>query len=138
MSKKYQRSACIWTLLVMIIWFILAEVVKEYEHIIPIRYKTHVGINNDNELSVTTPSQDQRQQWLKSSKDDNSRSSSGPVSHSFVLFAEAGKKKKKEKSEVIVISVTNPQSKGGHMYPVYIPTCGHGRKRRRRSIFWNL
>lgn len=44
-----------------------------------------------------------------------------------VLFAEAGKKKK-EKSEVVVISV-NSQGKGGHYggYPMYIPTCGgHG------------
>lgn len=41
----------------------------------------------------------------------------------FILFAEAGKKKK-EKSEVVVISVNNPKGMG-HMYPVYVPSCGH-------------
>lgn len=40
-----------------------------------------------------------------------------------VLLAEAGKKKK-EKSEVVVISVNNPKGMG-HMYPVYVPSCGH-------------
>lgn len=45
----------------------------------------------------------------------------------FIIFAEAGKKKK-EKSEVVVISVTNPSPKGmGHMpYPIFIPSCGGG------------
>lgn len=40
-----------------------------------------------------------------------------------VIFAEAGKKKKKEKSEVVVISVNNPSKGHGGMYPVYIPSC---------------
>jgi hypothetical protein len=56
---------------------------------------------------------------------------------SFILMAEAGKKKK-EKSEVVVISVQNPPAKGHGMYPIYIPTCGghhHGYgRRKRRSI----
>lgn len=58
--------------------------------------------------------------------------SNGGLFGNLIQFAEAGKKKKKEKSEVVVISVNNPQSKGhGGMYPVYIPTCGgHGRRRR--------
>lgn len=54
-----------------------------------------------------------------------------------ILFAEAGKKKKKEKSEVVVISVNNPQSRGhGEMYPIFIPSCGGhgGYGRRKRSI----
>lgn len=53
-----------------------------------------------------------------------------------VLFAEAGKKKKKEKSEVVVISVQNTPAKGG-MYPIFVPSCsgGHGGYgRRKRSI----
>lgn len=53
---------------------------------------------------------------------------------SFILFAEAGKKKK-EKSEVVVISVNNPAPKGmGHMpYPIFVPSCGgHGGFGRRR------
>lgn len=54
------------------------------------------------------------------------------------LFAEAGKKKKKEKSEVVVISVNNPQGRGGHGYPIYIPSCGGGMAsgfgRRKRSV----
>lgn len=54
-----------------------------------------------------------------------------------VLFAEAGKKKKKSKSEVVVISVQNPPSKSA-MYPVFIPSCGghHGGHygRRKRAI----
>lgn len=53
------------------------------------------------------------------------------LSGSLLLFAEAGKKKK-EKSEVVVISVNNPKGMG-HMYPVYVPSCGHsggfGRRR---------
>lgn len=54
-----------------------------------------------------------------------------------ILFAEAGKKKKKEKSEVVVISVNNPQPRGhGGMYPIFIPSCGGhgGYGRRKRSI----
>ena len=55
-----------------------------------------------------------------------------------VLFAEAGKKKKKEKSEVVVISVQNSPAKGA-MYPIFVPSCGgHGSHgsygRRKRSI----
>lgn len=52
-----------------------------------------------------------------------------------ILFVEAGKKKK-EKSEVVVISVNNPSKGHGGMYPIYIPTCGgshgggFGRKKR--------
>lgn len=55
-----------------------------------------------------------------------------------VLPAEAGKKKKKEKSEVVVISVNNAQPKGygGGMYPIFVPSCGGGHggfgRRRRR------
>lgn len=55
-----------------------------------------------------------------------------------IIFAEAGKKKKKEKSEVVVISVNNPQKGHGGMYPIYIPTCGGGHGgygRRKRSLF---
>lgn len=54
--------------------------------------------------------------------------SSMPVGVFGVLFAEAGKKKKKEKSEVVVISVQNPPAKGhyGGMYPIFVPSCGHG------------
>lgn len=70
---------------------------------------------------------------------------SPPIAKSLfgVLFAEAGKKKKKEKSEVIVISVNNPQPKGhGGMYPIFIPSCGGhggygGYGRRKRSISWS-
>lgn len=52
-----------------------------------------------------------------------------------VMFAEAGKKKKKEKSEVVVISVQNSPAKGG-MYPIFVPSCGGhgGYGRRKRSI----
>jgi len=53
-----------------------------------------------------------------------------------VLFVEAGKKKKKEKSEVVVISVQNTPAKGG-MYPIFVPSCGGGHGgygRRKRSI----
>ena len=66
----------------------------------------------------------------------------GPSKLSFgILFAEAGKKKKKEKSEVVVISVQNPPAKGHGMYPIFIPSCGghghghghgHGYGRRKR------
>lgn len=58
-----------------------------------------------------------------------------------VTFAEAGKKKKKEKSEVVVISVNNPSKGHGGMYPIYIPTCGGhggGYGRRKRSINSNI
>lgn len=55
-----------------------------------------------------------------------------------IMFADAGKKKKKEKSEVVVISVNNPSKGHGGMYPVFIPSCGgHGGMgygRRKRSI----
>ena len=58
-----------------------------------------------------------------------------------ILFAEAGKKKKKEKSEVVVISVQNLPAKGhGGMYPIFVPSCGGGHGgyggygRRKRSI----
>lgn len=53
-----------------------------------------------------------------------------------ILFAEAGKKKKKEKSEVVVISVNNPSKGHGGMYPMFVPTCsgGHGYGRRKRSV----
>lgn len=57
----------------------------------------------------------------------------------WILFAEAGKKKKKEKSEVVVISVNNPSKGHGQMYPVFIPSCGghsggYGRRRKRSII----
>lgn len=59
-----------------------------------------------------------------------------------VLFVDAGKKKKKEKSEVVVISVNNAQPKGygGGMYPIFVPSCGgHGGfgGRKRRSVGLN-
>lgn len=58
-----------------------------------------------------------------------------PIRFGGILFAEAGKKKKKEKSEVVVISVNNPSKGHGQMYPVFIPSCGGhgGYGRRKRS-----
>lgn len=65
-----------------------------------------------------------------------------PSSMFGIIFAEAGKKKKKEKSEVVVISVNNPSKGHGGMYPIYIPTCGGhgggGYGRRKRSISYKL
>lgn len=54
-----------------------------------------------------------------------------------VMFAEAGKKKKKEKSEVVVISVNNPSKGHAQPYPIFIPSCGGhsgGYGRRKRSV----
>lgn len=66
-----------------------------------------------------------------------SKNSGPPSLFGSILFAEAGKKKKKEKSEVVVISVNNPSKGHGGMYPMFVPTCsgGHGGYgRRKRSI----
>lgn len=68
-----------------------------------------------------------------SSASSREQLATGPLG---VMFAEAGKKKKKEKSEVVVISVQNSPAKGG-MYPIFVPSCGGGHGgygRRKRSI----
>lgn len=83
-----------------------------------------------------------RSQWDKTSSEGSSGlvDSIGPPGAAFgpfAIFGFAEAKKKKEKSEVVVISVTNPQQKS-RMYPVFIPSCGggggghHGYGRRRR------
>ena len=73
-------------------------------------------------------------------KDENSRDiirlGRSPARSLGILFVEAGKKKKKEKSEVVVISVQNTPAKGG-MYPIFVPSCGGGHGgygRRKRSL----
>ena len=111
-SKKYQQHhACnMYLLVTILVWFILAEIMKDYEHIIFPSDQTHmtgssnphdllVGVNNVAETGANSSAMNGKQ-WLRSLKEASfkyGRKLSSRLGSSFILFAEAGKKKKKEK-----------------------------------------
>lgn len=87
---------------------------------------SQVILNNfpDKFLKSPTIIQDQNSLVRANSSLNSRESSFGKL----LIFAEAGKKKK-SKSEVVVISVHNAQPKHQEqMYPIFVPTCagGHG------------
>lgn len=98
--------------------------------------RAHEDSTQTQTQTQTVQSDDLANRWLSRTHSSPASSTSSGL-FNFIVFAEAGKKKKKEKSEVVVISVQNSPAKGG-MYPIFVPSCGGGHggygRRRKRSL----